>query len=624
MATAVTISSPLSDLERGDGTPKYPRKISCVRDITFKVIPFIIMLLIALSTGAILVMTLSENKPMPHEPTIVVSILLLIFFVLFSIGMCIVYFAKRYPRLKKGFDALGRPLPKETTQKRGSNRTSQNSDCEKVEPGVEPTSRSNSPAELEPADRPNEQHPSDPRPHEHPYSVKPLKLPRNKNLEGHGPKEPGRPVKEPIRRRPVNKGRSPLHNEYILPVIEEEIMQDLRTNRHDPSYSQMSSANGHPGRQERPTRASYNNQPGTLSPMTPPNHRATRSTEMVNGNSGSSPLSTPSSLIAGYGRGQFASPRAYLVRIPDDMQQELAHMIPERLDPENCLYIYKPLPKQKTEVNGLGDEPRHHAGSFKRQTYKSTMGIDLFRADMFRNRGSRLDDSDGVLVSPSPQPRNPIKKRSGVIPSIHEGKTRSAPNEECEVEGDLSPTPHHIHPALKRNEENPKKQNPLSSKHTSQEKIPDRRGVSFQNPSTQRAAQTTSSLRNSKPPIFPSPPPTARTSYRRSHPPLENEGNPYLHYENYTAPGILERLEVIRDRMRRALVGMDRGAAEQLLRHLEEAQLNTYCGIRYPGRLSPRMPVRIPQRRSSRRLYDHSAASRRTASDSSSSIYDVW
>ncbi|TGJ81963.1 hypothetical protein E0Z10_g6789 [Xylaria hypoxylon] len=83
-----------------------------VRDIIYKIIPFFGFCLVVFSVGAILVSTLAFNKPIPHQGTLVISILLLSFFLLFSIGFMYLYFRKYHPHVSKRSGSTNPSQPK--------------------------------------------------------------------------------------------------------------------------------------------------------------------------------------------------------------------------------------------------------------------------------------------------------------------------------------------------------------------------------------------------------------------------------------------------------------------------------------------------------------------------------
>ncbi|KAI1438818.1 hypothetical protein GGR50DRAFT_637926 [Xylaria sp. CBS 124048] len=80
------------DLERGNS---YWRRgvgrTKFVRDMTFKIIPFCCFSLVLFSIGAVLASTLAFNRPVPRRGTLVVSVLLLVFFGFFGIGFMYLY-----------------------------------------------------------------------------------------------------------------------------------------------------------------------------------------------------------------------------------------------------------------------------------------------------------------------------------------------------------------------------------------------------------------------------------------------------------------------------------------------------------------------------------------------------
>ncbi|KAI0898089.1 hypothetical protein F4806DRAFT_507736 [Annulohypoxylon nitens] len=117
MAAVVTSSALQSDPEKGQDEPGRTRLTGYVQDITCKVIPFCIGFLIVLSVGAILVITLNFREVIPAKELVVVSIMLLVFFLLFCIGGMFLYHRKHYPPLTKGPNAPDRPPPEHKTLK---------------------------------------------------------------------------------------------------------------------------------------------------------------------------------------------------------------------------------------------------------------------------------------------------------------------------------------------------------------------------------------------------------------------------------------------------------------------------------------------------------------------------
>ncbi|KAI1130899.1 hypothetical protein F5Y10DRAFT_288334 [Nemania abortiva] len=99
------------DAERGGVGGVWPRDTSystrVARDITYKAIPFCAFCLVVFSAGGILVSTLAFDKPLPHQAAIVISSILLSFFVLFCIGSMYIYFRKFQPHVSKDSNSPG-------------------------------------------------------------------------------------------------------------------------------------------------------------------------------------------------------------------------------------------------------------------------------------------------------------------------------------------------------------------------------------------------------------------------------------------------------------------------------------------------------------------------------------
>ncbi|KAK6951824.1 hypothetical protein Daesc_006349 [Daldinia eschscholtzii] len=117
MAAVVTANGSPSDLERGQSGLKSTRKERYVRDITYKIMPSCFVGLVLFSAGGILTATLSYNQPIPQGPVIVISAMLLAFFIIFCIGGAYLYWRKRFPPLTKGPNAPDRPAPVTKTWK---------------------------------------------------------------------------------------------------------------------------------------------------------------------------------------------------------------------------------------------------------------------------------------------------------------------------------------------------------------------------------------------------------------------------------------------------------------------------------------------------------------------------
>ncbi|RYC59022.1 hypothetical protein CHU98_g7180 [Xylaria longipes] len=111
MATHSNSGPVEGDAERGIAGRGWQRDTSystrAVRDITYKIIPFCSLCLVIFSVGAILASTLAFDKPIPRQGTIVISSILLSFFVLFSIGFMYLYFRKFRPHISNPRDPTG-------------------------------------------------------------------------------------------------------------------------------------------------------------------------------------------------------------------------------------------------------------------------------------------------------------------------------------------------------------------------------------------------------------------------------------------------------------------------------------------------------------------------------------
>ena len=81
-----------------------------VREVTFKILPLCGFLLVVFSAGAILVSTFSFDEPLPHQAAIAVSVLLLLFFVLFSVGLVYLHYQKIQSHATQELDSTGYPL----------------------------------------------------------------------------------------------------------------------------------------------------------------------------------------------------------------------------------------------------------------------------------------------------------------------------------------------------------------------------------------------------------------------------------------------------------------------------------------------------------------------------------
>ncbi|KAI0865758.1 hypothetical protein F4860DRAFT_526174 [Xylaria cubensis] len=100
MATHSNSGPDNGEMERvGRGAqPDISYSTRAVRDITYKVIPFVSLFLVIFSTGVVITSTFAFDKPVPRQGTVVISSMLLSLFILFSIGFMYLNFRKSWPR----------------------------------------------------------------------------------------------------------------------------------------------------------------------------------------------------------------------------------------------------------------------------------------------------------------------------------------------------------------------------------------------------------------------------------------------------------------------------------------------------------------------------------------------
>ncbi|KAI0197273.1 hypothetical protein EV127DRAFT_488792 [Xylaria flabelliformis] len=99
MATHSNSGLANDEIERvGRGAqPDISYSTRAIRDITYKVIPFVSLFLVIFSTGVVITSTFAFDKPIPRQGTIVISSMLLSLFILFSIGFMYLNFRKSWP-----------------------------------------------------------------------------------------------------------------------------------------------------------------------------------------------------------------------------------------------------------------------------------------------------------------------------------------------------------------------------------------------------------------------------------------------------------------------------------------------------------------------------------------------
>ncbi|KAI0515483.1 hypothetical protein F5B22DRAFT_646759 [Xylaria bambusicola] len=112
MATNPNSRAAKGDLERAEMESKqcdFGPTTGLVRGITFKILPLCSFLLIIFSAGVILISKFSFNKPLPHQAALIISIILLIFFVLFSFGWLHLHYRKSLSHASDRWNPTGPP-----------------------------------------------------------------------------------------------------------------------------------------------------------------------------------------------------------------------------------------------------------------------------------------------------------------------------------------------------------------------------------------------------------------------------------------------------------------------------------------------------------------------------------
>ncbi|RYP25873.1 hypothetical protein DL768_011637 [Monosporascus sp. mg162] len=107
--------NPAADLEKGYS--KHSQVAAhYVRDVTYRVIPICVVILVFFSDGAILVCTLAFDKPVPRQGVVGISITFAVLFFLFGLGGMYVYPKEHHRPVPKVANGLERPPPETTTQ----------------------------------------------------------------------------------------------------------------------------------------------------------------------------------------------------------------------------------------------------------------------------------------------------------------------------------------------------------------------------------------------------------------------------------------------------------------------------------------------------------------------------
>ncbi|KAK5627403.1 hypothetical protein RRF57_003118 [Xylaria bambusicola] len=111
MATNLSSRAAKGDLENHVQSRRFETRPSTrlVREITFKILPLCSFLLVVFSAGAILISTFSFNEPLPHQAALVISIILLLFFVLFSLGLLCLHYRKSLSHASEFLNPIDSP-----------------------------------------------------------------------------------------------------------------------------------------------------------------------------------------------------------------------------------------------------------------------------------------------------------------------------------------------------------------------------------------------------------------------------------------------------------------------------------------------------------------------------------
>ncbi|KAI1138718.1 hypothetical protein F5Y05DRAFT_425083 [Hypoxylon sp. FL0543] len=466
MATAV--SAPQDDLERGLG-PNTTRATGYIRDITYRVIPFCMAVLIIFSVGIIVVSTLHFDQPVPHEGTFVISILLAVLFFLFCIGIAYLYKKKHYPPLTKGPDASDRLSETRTWKSlfpRASRLFAGHLTADKVlhhqtKPIVVIQGATNGPAELE--------------------SPNPAGMPPPETLRPRGPRAMERPAtlwpsdaersEAPVHRRPVpghgrQRHQSPHPRASFSPSGEsilEEPEEDesvhsvpVMSATYIPSAQHPSNARdaGRAGRDEdmvspktqylapppntgvspshpRFQTTSPNGSPqvhrrGSQHPVTPPNPQTPVNTGRSQDRFTPGMRPTPSVFRLSL---DSPDPLANFAHIPEYANEQVFDDILREKPAENGLYIFKDLSNlsnQELEAGEFGGEcrcrekPRSRVQ--KRKAKATQSHVDILQKSLAHDSGYSdgifsFNDSSVARPTQVVYPPEPRAKRSGVITS---------------------------------------------------------------------------------------------------------------------------------------------------------------------------------------------------------------
>ncbi|KAI0119324.1 hypothetical protein F4814DRAFT_458637 [Daldinia grandis] len=398
MATVVTANQSPGDLEGGQDRLKSTRRVSCVRDITYKVIPCCIVSLILISAGGVLIATLAYNKPVPQKPVIVISIMFAIFFFIFGIGGCYLYRMKHYPPLTEGPDAPDRPP---LGDDKAANEPPANALLLPLPPPpppppcLPPPETLNNPAELSGF---NHQESQWRESIEQPTNARPPNAGRGHNPVSRGQRSHNRSTKltNQIPRRPVPDSH------HICMQANHTIPRRPRSN---PTYNPTSQMDGFPV-----GGSSYcHSYPHTTSPRHP----------KPKGPRPQPQSGVPGPLWPGRRATPHVSPQIYFTYISDSInRQAFAEILPKKFI-QDRLHIFEGLPI----LAGYGPEavkPEKRSRQHRKSPSKQQGNPDIQS-----NTATRSEDVDGI-ASPSPKQKpssqEPAAKDSGITIASHKAE----------------------------------------------------------------------------------------------------------------------------------------------------------------------------------------------------------
>ncbi|KAI0834574.1 hypothetical protein F5Y06DRAFT_306638 [Hypoxylon sp. FL0890] len=527
MATAVMASALQRDLEKGLG-PGATRTTGYIRDITYRVIPFCMAVLIIFSVGIIIVTTLHFDQPIPHQGTFVISILLAVLFFLFCIGVAYLYKKKHYPPLTKGPDAPDRLADKRRTwrclfSKIGAlfiDHLRGNKPLDNHENQPEPGTLGipNDPFELEspnPASMPppESQQPNEPhimeqqstfRPSHHtltnkePQSRKPLPQRRG---QYHSPKRKSyTPSETSIPEEPEEDDPPVLSVTYMPPAQHPLITRATGAIGRDgdmvspkSQYPSSSHNTGFSDRHLHVQTTSVNgnpriNQRGGQHPRLSPDPQPSTNRGMINNQPISSLRPEPGAYRLST---EEADPLAHFANIPESInEQAFDEAFPEDIG-ENGLYIFNNLPNlpnHELEAARFGGECHCYREKPKDRVHERKSKATQSQTDMPKRPPTHDSGySEGILsfinaslARPTQvlYPQDPRARRPSMVATVHGVEdgldNRDASNEKERPKGTNPPSiPRQVRTERQRHKPSERAHRPSSQQNGTQPRVPD-------------------------------------------------------------------------------------------------------------------------------------------------------